>query len=408
MIDICYALSDEKGTYSKFSGTSLWSLLQHHRAQDLHIHICHDGTLTDVEKYRFQQTAAHFQQRISFYNVELLAPAEIEFLRKELPQAGISRYTYGAFYRLLAVGILPVDVKRFIYLDADTVINMDIALLWQIPLADYPIAAVAEFDEVGYPADNPMVTAGWMDGRDYFNSGVLLINKQKFLSQGDILHMGIKRLKSLAGFVFFDQDILNAFFANNYKHLDIAYNAYVPVLQLRGIQQLTSAIYHYEAGSLGIREDDVYDRLFYTVFAQTPWCDADFLYRFFARMEKQHSQDLMLARHIFAAGSRRQRIFCANEASQAAIQSLFEWSEGDKYLAMQTGHDWAGRLQQYERVSPPGQRLYIMFLQQYNEVRQALENAGWVEGQDFMDGWCLLPTECGGHIFLGPDLIRNL
>lgn len=28
MIDICYALSDEKGTYSKFSGTSLWPLLQ--------------------------------------------------------------------------------------------------------------------------------------------------------------------------------------------------------------------------------------------------------------------------------------------------------------------------------------------------------------------------------------------
>lgn len=71
---------------------------------------------------------------------------------------------------------------------------------------------------------------------------------------------------------------------------------------------------------------------------------------------------------------------------------------------MQTGKDWAERLLQYERVSPKGERLYILFLQQYNEVK----HAGWQQGQDFMDGRSLLPTECGGHRFFRPDLIRNL
>lgn len=223
MMDICYAIADEKGTYSKFLGTSLWSLCERHGAKDLHIHLLHDGSLREKEKLRFRQAAMHFGQQLSFYNVEVLAAAELDYLRQELPQAGVSRYTYAAFYRLLAARLLPREVKRFIYFDADTVIHMDIANLCQINLEGYPLAAVAEYDEVGYPADNLMVAAGWMDGKAYFNSGVLLVDREKFLAQGDILRAGIKRLKQLEGFVFYDQDILNAYFANGYKHLNIAY-----------------------------------------------------------------------------------------------------------------------------------------------------------------------------------------
>lgn len=408
MIDVCYAIADEKGTYSKFLGTSLWSLCQQHAAKDLHIHILHDGTLREKEKQRFRQAAMHFGQQLSFYNVEVLAAAELDYLRQELPQAGSSRYTYAAFYRLLAARLLPQEVTRFIYFDADTVIHMDIAGLWQESLEEYPLAAVAEYDEAGDPADNPMVAAGWLDGRDYFNSGVLLVDREKFLAQGDILRAGIKRLKQLEGFVFYDQDILNAYFANGYKHLNIAYNAFVPALQFRKIQQLVPAVYHYDAGSLGLREDDVYDRLFYTVFSQTPWCDEDFLYRCFAQMERQHDIDLELARQAFSVASQRQRIFCANEASQKAIQELFNLGGKDRYLTMRSDMDWAGRLSQYERVSPAGRRLYILFTGQYEKIKQELLAAGWQEGQDFMDGWLLLPEKYSGHLFRSPALIRNL
>lgn len=408
MIDICYALSDEKGTYSKFLGTSLWSLCQHHQEKDLHIHILHDESLTEEGKSRFRQAMRCFQQRLSFYNVEEMAIADLEVLRCELPEAGMSRYTYAAFYRLLAAKLLPENVGRFIYLDADTVVNMDIVSMWRLSLGMHPVAAVAEFDEIGQLADNPLVRAGYVDGRDYFNSGVMLVDRHRFLSVGDVLRDGIHKLKAIAGFSFYDQDILNCFFANDYLHLDIAYNAFVPALQLRGIQQLVPAVYHFDAGSLGIREDDVYDRLFYTVFAQTPWCDGDFLYRFFARMEMQHNKDLLLARQVFATGNRRQRIFCANYASKSAIKELFDFDGDDKYLVIQGNQDWAGRLIQYERVSPKENRLYILFLQRYEEVRQGLCAAGWQEGKDFMDGWRLLPTECGGHLFLGPNLICNL
>lgn len=408
MIDICYALADEKGTYSKFLGTSLWSLCQQHEVKDLHIHLLHDGTLREKEKVRFQHTAAHFGQQLSFYNVEVLAAAELDYLRQELPQAGVSRYTYAAFYRLLAARLLPQVVTRFIYFDADTVIHMDIANLWQINLEGYPLAAVAEYDEVGYPADNLMVAAGWMDGKAYFNSGVLLIDREKFLAYGDTLRAGIQRLKQLDGFTFYDQDILNAYFASGYKHLDIVYNAFVPALQLRNIQQLVPAVYHYDAGSLGLREEDVYDRLFYTVFSQTPWCDENFLYRCFAQMERQHDADLELARQVFHIASQRQRIFCANEASQAAIAELFSLGEKDRYLTMYSDGDWGGRLCQYERVSPAGSRLYILFSGQYEAIKQRLMSVGWQEGQDFMDGRLLLPAECGGHLFRSPALIRNL
>ena len=107
-------------------------------------------------------------------------------------------------------------------------------------------------------------------------------------------------------------------------------------------------------------------------------------------------------------GSQRQRIFCANEASQKAIQELFHFWGKDRYLTMRSDMDWAGRLCQYERVSPAGRRLYILFSGQYEKIKQELLAAGWQEGQDFMDGRLLLPAECGGHLFRSPALIRNL
>ena len=146
----------------------------------------------------------------------------------------------------------------------------------------------------------------------------------------------------------------------------------------------------------------------YTVFFQTPWCDEDFLYRCFAQMERQHDIDLELARQAFSVASQRQRIFCANEASQKAIQELFHFWGKDRYLTMRSDMDWAGRLCQYERVSPAGRRLYILFTGQYEKIKQELLAAGWQEGQDFMDGRLLLPAECGGHLFRSPALIRNL
>ena len=407
MIDICYALSDEKGTYSKFLGTSLWSLCEHHTAKDLHIHLLHDSTLTENEKCRLLQTVTYFQQHISFYNVEALAVDEMVFLRQELPNAGESRYTYAAFYRLLAAKILPVKVQRYIYLDADTVVNMDVGMLWQLSLKGHSVAAVAESDVIGSPADNVLVSTGYVEEYDYFNSGVLLVEKQKFLAVGDVLREGIHRLKKINSFSFYDQDILNLYFSHDYLHLDIAYNLFVPAMQLRGIQQLVPAIYHYDAGSLGVRVDDVYDRLFYTVFAKTLWCDVDFLYRVFARMELEHNRDLHMARQVFAVSRRRQRVFCANDASRAAIEQLFDYTDGDRYLTIRA-QDGAERLLQYELISPKGLRLYILFSKRYTELSQVLMAAGWQEGENFMDGWRLLPAECGGHLYLRPELIRNL
>ena len=145
----------------------------------------------------------------------------------------INHISHSAYYRLFA-GKIFHQYKKIIYLDCDIVICNDIAALYNHDMGDYPIAAcndliisnqviVAGFNQATWNAFNQYMsnTLNFYDTRNYFNSGVLLIDIEKFNNFGfeNLLDLAKKNTK-----FFHDQNVLNAAFQSNYCKLDSSWN----------------------------------------------------------------------------------------------------------------------------------------------------------------------------------------
>jgi lipopolysaccharide biosynthesis glycosyltransferase len=100
--------------------------------------------------------------------------------------------TLAALNRLLLPSILPLDIEKILYLDCDIIILEDINDLYNIDLRDFDFAGV---NYVDMPTERPWSTYTGMDlnsirvklglssEEDYVNSGVLLINLEKWRSK---------------------------------------------------------------------------------------------------------------------------------------------------------------------------------------------------------------------------------
>jgi len=86
--------------------------------------------------------------------------------------------TQAAYYRLLLGEILPLEVRRVLYLDSDIVVVGSIADLWSADLGSNVVGAVQDDVFNGHP--DARARLGLPHGEDYFNSGVLLIDLERW------------------------------------------------------------------------------------------------------------------------------------------------------------------------------------------------------------------------------------
>ncbi|MGD0474870.1 MAG: glycosyltransferase family 8 protein [Candidatus Velthaea sp.] len=85
---------------------------------------------------------------------------------------------HAAYFRLLIDDVLPRDLQRVLYFDADIVIAGDVLPLWQIDLDDNIVAAVADATpDEGQERRRRVVLTG---GLTYYNSGVMLIDLDRW------------------------------------------------------------------------------------------------------------------------------------------------------------------------------------------------------------------------------------
>ncbi len=122
--------------------------------------------------------------------------------------------TKANYYRLYLSSILPAEIKKIIYLDSDVLILDDLMPLWTMKL-EQPIAAVCEKDEERISA---------LGVNRYFNSGVMLVNLELWREQNvqnlfnELILTSKKMLK------YWDQDILNIAFDNEFVELNAEWN----------------------------------------------------------------------------------------------------------------------------------------------------------------------------------------
>ena len=380
MIQICYGLMDRDGRYSKFVGLSIMSILQNSQSQ-IQIHILHDSTLSNENLKKLLAV----DPTIKFYNIDDRFPG-----------------TIASMYRLLIPEV--IDVSKAIYLDCDTIINLDIAELWNVDLGNFPIAAKPEHEilpfeipseirrqidyEVIYP--KPMIKNGSIRSEDYFNSGVLILNLKMI---DGLFDSSLEFLRNHPECIYIDQDPLNFLFSKLYVKLESHFDIFT--WQLRKFLQLTNStiesgdcIFHFGGMDYGFDKNFLPDRLFMQFLFRSPWALDSFKNLFDYAIETADKSKFRYQKLINFHGS---RIYFAPKNLIETLKDFFPPNQNDLILDSTTPIDELIELLRQNRIC-----IFLFeFAKQSQIFREILESHGFFEDETIFDTMKLLTKSQG-------------
>ena len=195
------------------------------RRKEVVFHLCHTAlepshaAVLDRITEEFGSTIVHYDpgQHASFTELTAL-------LRTT------DRFPPIVYTRLLLDKFLPVEIERIIYLDCDVMVCQPIELLYDTDMGEKPIAAAFDPFHLAITKGRDIRSRQTVidTGNRYFNSGVLLINRARYAAvdlPGKIRAMAES---GLLRDVFFDQELLNLVFLNNWQPLSWRFNVLMP------------------------------------------------------------------------------------------------------------------------------------------------------------------------------------
>ena len=402
MIQICFGLHDADGRYSKFVGTTMESIFEN-TASPVTIHILHDDTLTDDNREKFIQLTEHYNQHVEFHNVDELCPDELNFLRDKLLDKINSRFSIGMFYRLLAKKIF--GTGKMIYLDADIIVNLDIDELWQQDLRDYPIAAVIEVLALsGFMiTDKFLLNKGVVKLENYFCSGVILFDLDKI--SNNFFRDGVQFLIDNPECESPDQDILNAFFSENYFKLAQKFDAFVSGERNCELP-VEKKIYHYAGWKIGLDLNDGYNRLWFEHFARTAWFNVDIIDRLGEQFCNQHDIDINNSQFMMQISAEHSRAFFLSPGDVPAIKMLFNIQD-DEPIIEARGNDSLNELL-IKMDELRGQKIWFISHSDWLTMEKVLTYLGFKEDIDFINIELFLTSKQSGKPPHTYGFVRNL
>jgi len=188
---------------------TVYSIVKASPEQHFNLYIIHDD-LTEADcqliSDRFEKYKLSFQ--FVYFQIE----------NDQLNQVDTNHLPLNVMYRLLLAQILPINVEKVLFLDADLLITEDISPLFNTDIGDHYVGAVVDI------LDNTYQALGLNSIYDYFNAGVLLVNLKKWredhLSER-FIEYAIENMERLR---YADQDILNAVCHKKWYKLDQKWN----------------------------------------------------------------------------------------------------------------------------------------------------------------------------------------
>jgi lipopolysaccharide biosynthesis glycosyltransferase len=130
-----------------------------------------------------------------------------------------THFTIATYYRLFLPALLPPEITKLLYIDADTVVIGNLQPLYDVDLGGVPLAAAVDTfpslvrEDLGINEENSI-----------FNAGVLLIDTKNWLNQKVTENAIDFILKFPEKIKYVDQDALNATLINKWYKLDSKYN----------------------------------------------------------------------------------------------------------------------------------------------------------------------------------------
>jgi lipopolysaccharide biosynthesis glycosyltransferase len=136
-----------------------------------------------------------------------------------------------ATYGRLAIPQLIEEADRVLYLDCDILLKRPIGDLFDTDMRGYPLAACQDLAYLHFIRrhDGPARSSAmqlFQDPRNYFNSGVLLIDCVKWRQGRFFEKIHTLLAKPPTPLFFADQDALNVIFQDNYEKLDPRWNSW--------------------------------------------------------------------------------------------------------------------------------------------------------------------------------------
>ena len=365
--------------------------------------------MTADNRDKFSYVAGQYNQLVKFYNVEILCAEKINAMIELVPAVKNSRVSIGAFYRLLIPKILPAEIDKCIYLDSDTLVNLNINELWQIELGDKPLASVPEMlaDSIGYKTfaapRNYLINNGIVRYEDYFNSAVMMINLTYFRNAEELLMSGIKWRGEHPQCICFDQDILNYLFTKIYLRLPDKFDHFVYTERLLGKTHPERMIYHFAGSTMNLDTRDPFNRLYIKYFMKTPWFNEESIGQLYAGVQRLHVGLKNSMAKISAIVSGKTRSFFTFPQHVELVRNYFVVHDDEEIIFAENNDSLKKLIDAMKRSH--GRKIFFILVP--NFPLEILVQAGFVYGRDFLNGFEFL-SEAHGLPLNSYELIKAM
>lgn len=202
--------------YNIQASISIHSLLEHLETK-ANIHIIHKDPAS------FTKLLKKIKKHKNLSNIYIYKFSKTMDFPK-LKESHVSEATY---YRIFISDYLNEDIENLIYLDADTIIvnNIESDLLTITKDLNVSDSIIAAKTDINLSIHSKKLTGN----KKYFNAGVMFINFKKWISNNcqEALLLKMKEIEN--DIIFWDQDVLNAYFNGKYLEIDDSYNYKVDV-----------------------------------------------------------------------------------------------------------------------------------------------------------------------------------
>ncbi|MDD3645907.1 MAG: glycosyltransferase family 8 protein [Candidatus Gracilibacteria bacterium] len=196
-IEICFCIDDG---YVKHCLTTIISIVENSKKN----YYLSFNILTDYISIDKKEIIKNIEKK---YGISIKV---IEIDNKKYENINLGKYGKYILYRLDCCNY--IEAEKILYLDSDTIILGDISEIWDIELGEKIVGAVQQDKPNSFPLSI-----------DYFNSGLLIINKNNWL-ENNVANKVIDFLKSNGHYGWPDQDGLNFVLKNNWIKLPSEWN----------------------------------------------------------------------------------------------------------------------------------------------------------------------------------------
>ena len=218
VINVCLAFDDK---YVFPALTLLASIMVNSSKEDHYAIYVLDGGIT----YPNKKVLMNLSKMLSF-DIHFIQIDKKDFANCPIPEKG--HFALSNYFRLKIPSLLP-NIEKIIYLDSDTLVKRNLRDLYKTDISDYHLAAVESFT-----SEKNKKRLKLQDSLPYFNSGVILINCEKWRKD--------KVEKKLFDFIYsadleqllnVDQDVINC----------VLRNSILPLLQNWNVETRTDVDY---------------------------------------------------------------------------------------------------------------------------------------------------------------------